>query len=168
MQLNVAKEVAALKRMTIRELRAKYTEVYGEGSRTTNNKPWLIKRIAWRLQALAEGDLSERARQRAMELANDADLRVIPPRTTLPYPSPSSERTKEATVQPKGDTRLPLPGTVISRDYKGETLQVRVLAKGFEFEGQVYKSLSAVAKAITGSHCNGFHFFRLGQEGGQS
>jgi hypothetical protein len=43
---------------------------------------------------------------------------------------------------------------------------VRVLADGFEFEGAVHPSLSAVAKAITGSHCNGFLFFRLAGKGG--
>ena len=52
---------------------------------------------------------------------------------------------------------------MITRRYKGEDLQVKVLTAGFEFEGEVYKSLSAVAKKITGRHCNGFLFFRLGQ-----
>ena len=60
--------------------------------------------------------------------------------------------------------RMPPPGTIITREYKGQTLQVKVLPQGFEFEGEVYKSLSAVAKAITGQHCNGYHFFRLGKE----
>ena len=59
---------------------------------------------------------------------------------------------------------MPPPGSVITREYKGHPLQVKVLPNGFEFEGEVYKSLSAVAKAITGQHCNGFHFFRLGKE----
>ena len=53
-----------------------------------------------------------------------------------------------------------MPGTILTRDYKGQTLQVEVLAEGFAYAGQVYKSLSAVARAITGAHCNGFHFFR--------
>jgi hypothetical protein len=66
-------------------------------------------------------------------------------------------------LQFKGDNRLPPPGSVIVRHYKGEDLQVKVLADGFEFEGQVYRSSSAVAKAITGSHCNGFLFFHIGQ-----
>lgn len=44
-----------------------------------------------------------------------------------------------------GDERLPLPGTLITREYKGQTLQVKVLLEGFEFEGEVYKSLNAVA-----------------------
>ena len=61
MNLNVGKELAALRRMTVGELRARYAEVFGE---TTNgrHKDWLIKRIIWRLQSLADGDLSERAR----------------------------------------------------------------------------------------------------------
>jgi hypothetical protein len=161
MRLNVGKEVAALQRMTVNELRARYAEVFGEQT-NGNNKVWLIKRIAWRLQASAEGDLSERARQRAAELANDADLRLSPPKT---QPAPAAaEHTKTLPLRLRPDSRLPLPGTIITRPYKGETLQVKVLPKGFEYEGEVFKSLSAVAKAITGQHCNGFHFFRLGQE----
>ena len=58
------------------------------------------------------------------------------------------------------DPRLPMAGTVLTRVYKGQTLQVEVLAEGFAYAGQVYKSLSAVAKAVTGAHCNGLHFFR--------
>ena len=78
MTVNVAREAAALQRLTVPQLRERYAEVYHE---TTNagNRAWLVKRILWRLQALAEGDLSERARQRAQELANDADLRLNPP-----------------------------------------------------------------------------------------
>ena len=79
MQVDVAKEVAALPRMTVQELRAKHVEAFGEDT-NTKNKAWLVKRIAWRLQALAEGGLSERARQRAAELVNDADVRLRPPK----------------------------------------------------------------------------------------
>src|SRR5262245_43551482 len=79
MQLNVGLEISALRRMTIKELRAKYAEVFGEET-PAHNRAWLTKRIIWRIQALAEGDLSERARRRAAELANDADLRMNPPR----------------------------------------------------------------------------------------
>jgi hypothetical protein len=164
MSINVGKEVAALHRMAVKDLRTRYAEVFGEETRT-GNKAWLVKRIAWRLQALAEGDLSERARRRAAELANDADIRLSPPKAK-PASQGAGERTQTTSLRIKGDTRLPLPGTVIKREYKGETLQVKVLPKGFEFEGEVYKSLSAVAKAITGSHCNGYLFFRLNQKGG--
>jgi Protein of unknown function (DUF2924) len=64
MDLNVGKEVAAMKRMTVNELRAKYADVFGEETKA-RHKEWLVRRIAWRMQALAEGDISERARQRA-------------------------------------------------------------------------------------------------------
>jgi hypothetical protein len=66
--------------------------------------------------------------------------------------------TREVTAT---DARLPSPGTAIVRQYKGRKLQVLVLADGFEFEGKRYKSLSAVAKTITGSHINGYRFFGL-------
>jgi hypothetical protein len=163
MDLNLGKEIAALQRLTVKELRARYAEVFGEET-NAYNKAWLLKRTAWRLQALAEGDLSERARQRAAELAQNADLRLNPPKAKLA--SAPAERPQTATLRFQPDERLPPPGTLLTRLYKGQTLQVHVLAHGFEFEGAVYRSLSAVAKAITGSHCNGYLFFRLGGKGG--
>lgn len=162
MSVNVARELAALPRMTVNELRAKYAEVFGEAT-NANNKAWLVKRILWRLQALAEGDLSERARRRAAELANDADLRLNPPKA-LPVAAAEPPVAKVLPFRP--DDRLPPPGTILTRKYKGEVLQVKVLSHGFEYEGEVYKSLSAVAKAITGAHGNGYLFFRLNQNGG--
>jgi hypothetical protein len=156
MKINVAKEVAALEAMTVAELRAKYAQVFGEETRV-GNKAWLVKRIIWRLQALAEGDLSERARRRAAELAQDADLRLSPPR---------QKQITSASVSKNGKARmlinghLPLPGTILTRWYKGKTLSIQILRYGFEYEGQVYKSLSAAAKAITGSHTSGYLFFR--------
>jgi hypothetical protein len=114
MQMNVAKEVAVLPRMTVQELRAKYVEAFGEDT-NTKNKAWLVKRIAWRIQALAEGGLSERARQRAAELANDADVRLRPPNDiAVPAPMHAAPR-----LRIKGDHRLPPPGTIITRLYKG-------------------------------------------------
>jgi hypothetical protein len=156
-------QVAALQRMGPKELRARYAEVFGEAT-SAHNKAWLIRRIAWRLQALAEGDLSERARRRAEELAHDADLRLSPPRSKT-VDAPRAPATA-ATVAPVRDPRLPPVGSVLARVYRGETLQVRVLADGFEFEGAAYPSLSAVARAITGSHCNGFLFFKMAGKGG--
>jgi hypothetical protein len=150
-------EVAALERLSIGQLRQRFADLFGETTRASN-RTWLIKRIVWRVQALAEGDLSERARRRAAELARDADLRLNPPRpkatTTLP-PLPEVVR-----IPTPVDHRLPPPGTILTRPYKGQLVQVQVLTEGFAYAGRVYLSLSAVAKAITGSHCNGFYFFR--------
>jgi hypothetical protein len=155
-ELNILNEVAALERLTIGQLRQRFAELFGEAT-AASNRTWLVKRIVWRLQALAEGDLSERARRRAAELARDADLRMNPPRrqttatTAAPQPAPLA-----APV----DHRLPPPGTILARPYKGQLLHVQVLTEGFAYAGNVYPSLSAVAKAITGTHTNGYHFFR--------
>ena len=160
--MSIHHDLAALPRLTVQQLRARYAEVYGEGT-AAGNRAWLVRRIAYRLQVLAEGDLTERARRRAAELANDADLRLTPPRVQV---EPVPQAVTPPPPPPK-DARLPPPGTVLARPYRGETLQVRVLDDGFEFRGQVYPSLSAAAKAITGSHCNGFLFFRLALNGGK-
>src|SRR5690606_3742916 len=111
----------AMERMTVGQLRSKYAEVFGEPTRA-GNKAWLIKRIAWRIQSLVEGDLSERARRRAMELANDADLRMTPPRQPKPTPD-ADERTTVVPTTIKSETGI-LPGTVLRRDYKGQAVCV--------------------------------------------
>ncbi len=74
--LNVRKELADLRQMTVRDLREKYEAILGESTRS-GNKDWLWKRIAWRVQVNVEGGLTDHARRRAEELANDADLRVL-------------------------------------------------------------------------------------------
>jgi len=158
--------IAELQRLTVQQLRLCYAELFGEAT-AAKNRTWLLRRLAWRLQSLAEGDLSERARQRAAELANDADLRITVPRVKEPIPTAVAGAPP---VAPSGtaDSRLPMPGTILTREYKGHTLQVEVLSEGFAYAGQTYKSLSAVARAITGAHCNGFWFFRsaLAGQGG--
>jgi len=163
MTLNVGKEVAALKRMTVTQLRAKHVEAFGEQTHS-GHKEYLVKRIAWRIQVQAEGDLSQRARQRARELANDADLRTHAPRQQV-QDSDQPGITTTATVCFDHDPRVPMPGSFITRRYKDQDIVVKVLPKGFEFEGDIYRSLSAVATAATGKHWNGFHFFNLGKNG---
>jgi hypothetical protein len=162
MKASIAKQVESLHEMTVVELREKYREVFGEdtGSR---HKEFLRKRITWRLQANEEGGLSERALRRAEELANDADLRLIAPKGTA-----GLARTVVRRFKPTSDRRLPMPGSVITRVYRGQTVTVTVLDNGFEWEGTVYRSLTAVAYAVTGTHWNGYHFFRCGAKGGRS
>jgi len=162
MAINVGKHIAALKRMTVTELRAKHLEVFGEPTRS-GHKDYLVKRIAWRIQANAEGGLTERARRRAEELANDADLRTHAPRRQQDE-APTGVTTT-TTVTFDHDPRLPLPGSFITRRYKGRDIVVKVLPKGFEYDGEIYRSLSAVAKALSGKHWNGYHFFKLNGNG---
>ena len=158
--LALARAIAALKEMTVPELQARHAAVFGEETRI-HHRDLLVKRIAWRLQALAEGDLTERAKKRAAELANDADIRVRP----LPPPSGAPPARVPAPAKTRREPRrLPMPGTVLTRVYKGKAIEVAVLPHGFEYDGRVYKSLSAVAKTVTGTHWNGFYFFGIGKE----
>jgi hypothetical protein len=149
MPLHLDQECNRLKQATVSALRERYAEVFGESPPHTGNRTWLLRRILWRLQAQAYGSLSDRAQRQAALLANDADLRLSPPRSARVFLPRAS------------DPRLPKTGTVLNRRYRGQLHQVQVLANGFAYGDSTYRSLSAVAKAITGSHCNGFWFFRL-------
>ena len=86
MAAEMIEQIAALKKMTVSQLRERYAEVFGEASKS-RNKAWLYKRVAYRIQELAEGGISERAKKRAAELARDADLRLSPPKDA-PVPTP--------------------------------------------------------------------------------
>ena len=160
---HLTQELALLPRLGVADLRRRYAQLFGDIPRT-GNKAWLVKRLAWRLQALAEGDLCERARRRAMELAQDADLRLSPPRPAPTSQGVATARRSARLARPRNH-RLPPAGSLLTRPYQGTTLQVRVLEHGFLYEGTLYRSLSAVAKAITGSHCSGYRFFRLRPQG---
>jgi hypothetical protein len=158
MALNVNRELARLKETPVIELKERYLTLFGEPART-GNKDFLVKRIIWRIQSMSEGTLSQRALCRAEELANEADLR-----TTIPKPShapPPTSRMITVPLRSAGEARLPTAGTVLTRHYKGRLIQVTVRPDGFDYEGEVYTSLSAVAKAVTGSHWNGYGFFGL-------
>ena len=120
MTLDLARETAALARLSISELRQRFAELFGEPTRT-GNRIWLIKRLAWRLQALHEGDLSERARQRIAELANDADLRLTPPRP----PRPAGIKTRSPLRRRRTPAR---PALAAARDHPHPPLQGRHLA----------------------------------------
>ncbi len=154
---SIATQVTRLQRMTVGELRERYAEVFGEQPRS-RNKDYLWKRIAFRIQELAEGGISERARLRAEELARDADLRVRPPH--------KGAMAAEPTAQPR-DPRLPPVGGELKRLFNGKEHVVRVLEDGFEYEGRTFGSLSAVARTIAGTRWNGFLFFSLGEKGGR-
>ncbi len=161
MRLNVTKEVARLQKMTCGELRDQFAKVTGETTHAKNRK-WLIRRIIWRMQAIVEGGLSEDAIKRIRELADGADLRVTSPATRqLPDDADKRIRAMPTGIQ---TSPLPLPGTLITRQYKGREIRVRVTPQGFEFEGEFFNSLSAVAKHITGSHWSGNRFFKLDQQ----
>ncbi|HYM11430.1 MAG TPA: DUF2924 domain-containing protein [Bryobacterales bacterium] len=158
-------EIEGLRHRTVGQLKDKYREVFGEDTRS-NHKQFLFRRIAWRIRANAEGGPSERARRRALEIANDADLRIRAPKNFLREPVDKGQAS-ESRVSPIADPRLPAPGTLLVRRYQGKDVVVRVRQDGFECDGRLYSSLSAAVRAVTGTRWNGFAFFGLGGKPGR-
>ena len=163
---DVGNQIAALDRMTTGDLAERYKELHGQPCRT-RHRAYLIRKVAWRIQANAEGELTERARGRAAELADDAEIRVMAPKTMI-CPPQVGETATVTQPAPTGqdrpnDPRLPPPGSALVRQYKGRTIRAVVLEDGgFECDGERFRTLTALTKKITGSHMNGFRFFRLG------
>jgi erythromycin esterase-like protein len=156
MNEELRKEIEQLRREKTTALRARYSELFGEES-SSSNHAHLFRRLAWRLQALAEGDLTQRARERAIVLAADADLRLRAPRQFW--------RELEAKAkQAARDPRVPAAGTTIERQYQDRHILVRILDEGFEYNGKIYDSLSSIASSITGTRWNGFAFFGLNKK----
>jgi len=175
----VTGQLAALAAMTVNELRVRFEELYGYPT-SCRNKENLRKRVAWKIQADAEGGLSARAQARIEELAPLALARWQPRRVRAAPPDEPGGRPVAGTAAaspgdacsgltprrrprrhtPRRDARLPRPGTVLVRLHQGVEHQVTVMAQGFVYAGQRYASLSKVARVITGTHWSGFLFFR--------
>ena len=151
--LRVAPELASLSQMTGADLARKHLIMFGEPPRS-RNPDFLRKRLAWRIQELAEGGLSDRALARIEELGADALGSRLPSKEGTPRPTGRSRpRASDR------DPRLPLPGSVLARTFHDEEYRVTVLDNGFEYQGQKYRSLSKIACLITGTPWNGFLFF---------
>lgn len=162
-RIDVARKAAALAEMTVAELREQYREVFDEECRS-RHKGFLRRRILWGLQAEAEGGLEQRALDRAAEIADDAHLRLEAPSQRTATPA----RTRAAVhrFSTNHDRDVPLPGTILRREYKGRTIKVAVLDSGFEYKGELHRSLTAIAEEVTGTHWNGMAFFGLRRNGG--
>lgn len=157
---NMQRELVALDAMTVGELAEKYRAVFGIPTRS-RNKEYLRKHLAWRMQERAEGGLSPRAIERIEQLAPQAPVRW---RERIAKQD-GAERPAPAAAKPDRDPRLPPPGTVLTRAHNGIEHQVTVLTDGFEYQGKRHRSLSQIARLITGTSWNGFTFF-LGRAAG--
>ena len=158
----VVAAIENLAQLNVAALKIKYREVFGEASKSSN-KDFLFRRLAWRLQANAEGDLSDRVRQQVLEIADDADLRTRAPRAFLPGSAGGGPIPRVDRSQPQKDWRLPVPGTLITRRLDDRQVVVKVLQDGFEYESRRYRSLSAIAREVTGTRWNGLLFFGLAE-----
>jgi hypothetical protein len=165
MNAELSQHIDQLRYLTTAQLKLKYRDLFGQTSHS-NHKDYLFRRVAWRIQAVAEGGLSERARQYAREIATDVDMRLCAP--TKAIGTQLAFRVANASKQL--DPRVPPPGTQLIKRYKDKTLTVTVLEDGYEYGERVYKSLSAIARQVTGTQWNGYVFFglRLRQEQGRA
>lgn len=164
MKKPVRDQIEELAAMSVRELQQQYQDLFGEAPASAHRQ-FLFRKIAWHLQAKAEGGLPEPVRDLARSIAQDVPLRnrvfanVQKRRAGLPV-----EQTATTTITPDHDSRLPMPGGVIVKQFRGETLVVKVTDQGFEYSDRRYASLSAIAQEITGTKWNGFLFFGLTKE----
>lgn len=156
---DIPKQLAALRAMTVGQLRERYREVFGEPTRS-RNKDFLRKKVGWRIQELAEGGLSDQARSRIEELSAHVPVRWRSSRNGTAEPQATAEAPVAVALGTR-DPRLPEPGTVITRELGGIQHRVTVLEDGFEYGGHRFASLSKVARAISGTNWNGYLFFSL-------
>ena len=105
------------------------------------------------MQEIEYGGLSAETQSRISELIGRYD--PVNNKMLRPQNAPSKKKTGGR------NTRLPIPGAIIRKEYKGQLLEVKVLEKGFEYQEKIYRTLSAVAKAVTGAHWNGHLFFKI-------
>ncbi len=156
MDTSMLGRINALRRMTVAELRGEWLRLFGE-STPSRNKQFLYRRLAWRIQELRYGGLSDHAQSRIDELAPSGFTRA-----RTPQPPQDAHERVEMARRLQRDPRLPSPGTVITKSYKGRELRVVVRDDGVEFDGGMYPSLTALAKYVTGStSINGKLFFGL-------
>ena len=150
----VLNQLLALKGMKLEELLPKYKEIFKDQKPGAINVEYLRKQIAYKLQELAYGGLPNEARTRLDQLIIVYD--PINNRLLRKVKNPNGSKTEASR-----DRRLPIPGSIITKIYKGTPIKVKVLEKGFEYEDKHYRTLSQVANVVTGDHWNGFLFFNL-------
>ena len=133
--------LAALKNKTVNELKAEWQALF-DAPAPNNSRAFLEFRIAYRIQELTYGGPDKQTRRLLDLLADEV----------------------EGTLKRKAqiaDPRNPVVGTKLIREWDGIAHTVTVLKEGFEWGGKRYKSLSAVARAVTGTRWNGYRFFGL-------
>ena len=158
METSMIHRIHALRRMNVAELGEEWQRLYGEPARSSSREH-LWRRLAWRVQELAHGGLSATTKARIAELVPEGLVR--PAAHLGAVTAPDDVPAKTVQPRPVRDPRLPSAGTVLTRQYHGREIRVLALDDGFEWEGHHYRSLSAVAKAVTGQKWNGLLFFGL-------
>ncbi|NUN47672.1 MAG: DUF2924 domain-containing protein [Candidatus Brocadiae bacterium] len=145
-EMNIAVELGKLAKLPTGSLREKYEILFGKPVKT-GNRQFLLKKVAWKLQADAHGGLSEKAKARAEEIVQVGGV--------------GTKLAKKLAEAKPRDPRLPAAGSVITKTWREKELQVLVGENDFEYEGTKWRSLSAIASKLLGCPSNGYLFFNL-------
>lgn len=146
---SITRELNEIRKMDVARLVKKYRKVFGHEPRV-KHKEHLQRKIAWKVQEQRFGGLSDAAQRKLDELIGELDL-----------PFDKGKKAVTAALKRTRKPDEPAVGTVITRAWRGQDIHVHVVDNGFEWDGVVYKSLSAVARAVTGTRWNGRLFFRM-------
>ena len=142
---SVVAQLAALRKMSVVELKQRWEALFGTPA-PNNSRSYLEVRLGNRIQELMLGGLSRDTRRVLDLLVKELD----------------GKNARKAIMT---DPRKPVPGTRLLREWDGAEHSVTVLRDGFDWQGRKFKSLSAVARAITGTQWNGYRFFGLREAG---
>jgi hypothetical protein len=142
---SVVAQLAALRKMSVVELKQRWETLFGTPA-PNNSRSYLEVRLGNRIQELMLGGLSRDTRRVLDLLVKELE----------------GKNTRKAIMT---DPRKPIPGTRLLREWDGAEHSVTVLRDGFDWQGRKFKSLSAVARAITGTQWNGYRFFGLREAG---
>lgn len=136
---SIIRQINEIQRMSLEELRRKWMVLFGTDPANLS-KQYLTRRLAYRIQELTYGGLSQSIRERLASLAENP------------------KQIEKKTVREKETLQI---GTRLIREWHGVRYEIIVQEEGFLFQGKIYRSLSAIARAITGRHCGGRRFFGL-------
>ena len=139
--------IAALREMPKEDLKEQWRILFGKEP-PAYNRPFMVKRLIYRLQELEFGGIKSETREYMNQLLNEAGLNALAGRKTT-----KKKRRRNAAEL--------IAGTLLVREWRGRNYEVKVLADGFEYDGRKYRSLSGIAKDITGTSWNGLTFFGL-------
>jgi len=137
----VLMRLSALKAMTVRELKAEWENLFGKAA-PNNSHAYLLQRVSYRVQELAYGGLAKPVKAILDALADEVE----------------GKKVRKSAIS---DPRNPVIGTRLVREWDGVEHVITVLKDGFDWQGRRYKSLSAIARDITGTQWNGYRFFGL-------
>lgn len=137
----ITSQILELRSHTVEALRQRWRDLFGIEP-SVNSRRALEDRLAYRIQELAFGGLSAQTKKRLEAIGNELDG-------------------GKSDVRKVRSDRIPTPGTRLVREWKGIEHTVTVMRDGFEYQGQPYRSLSPIAKRITGTSWSGFVFFGL-------